>query len=119
MPVHKTRTSGGPSGTSSRRRQRHGEITAVTPTDNICSDSLPVEPLLEETFSGVLEEETLGPGASETALDRGRADGACDTFGVYETIEHHGTSPVIPLQKNAKTARGGNSGGTRLFLVTR
>ena len=86
-----------------------GLVTAVTLTDNTSGDSSQVEPLLEETLSDGSETED-----SETGLGRVGADGAYDTFDVYEVISDHGATPVIPPQKNAKIKKHGNSGGPPL-----
>ena len=86
-----------------------GLVTAVTLTDNTSSDSSQVEPLLEETLPEGSEAED-----SEAALDKVGADGAYDTFDVYELISDYGATPVIPPQKNAKIKKHGNSGGPPL-----
>mgnify|MGYP006432521699 CR=1 FL=1 len=91
-----------------------GEITAVTLTDNTSGDGSQVEPLLEETLSDGSEEEDSEAEGSETALGRVGADGAYDTFDVYDVISDYGATPIIPPQKNAKIKRHGNSGGPRL-----
>ena len=86
-----------------------GLVTAVTLTDNTSSDSSQVEPLLEETLPEGSEAED-----SEAALDKVGADGAYDTFDVYDVIGDYGATPVIPPQKNAKIKKHGNSGGPPL-----
>ena len=111
-----------------------GEITAVRLTDNTSGDSSQVEPLLEETRSegseeegseeeGSEEEGSEAEGSeaegseaegSETSLDRVGADGAYDTFDVYEVIDSYGATPVIPPQKNAKIKKHGNCKGPPL-----
>ncbi len=91
-----------------------GEITAVTLTDNTSGDGSQVEPLLEETLPEGSEAEGSEAEGSGTALGRVGADGAYDTFDVYDMISDHGATPVIPPQKNAKIAGHGNSGGPPL-----
>ena len=86
-----------------------GLVTAATLTDNTSGDGSQVEPLLEETLSE--DSETKG---SETTLERVGADGAYDTFDVYDVIGDYGATPVIPPQKNAKIKKHGNSGGPPL-----
>ena len=83
-----------------------GLVTAATLTDNTSGDGSQVEPLLEETLSE--GSETKG---SETTLERVGADGAYDTFDVYDVIGDYGATPVIPPQKNAKIKKHENSGG--------
>ncbi len=91
-----------------------GLITAATLTDNTSGDASQVEPLLEETLSDRPEAESSEAESSETALDRVGADGAYDTFDVYDVISDYGATPVIPPQKNAKIKKHGNSGGPPL-----
>ena len=86
-----------------------GLITAATLTENTSSDASQVETLLEETRSEGSEAE-----CSKTTLDRIGADGAYDTFDVYEIIESYGATPVIPPQKNARIKKHGNSSGPPL-----
>ncbi len=92
-----------------------GEITAVTITDNTSGDSSQVEPLLEETLSENSEAENSEAESSKTLLDKVGADGAYDTFDVYEIIDSYGASPVIPPQKNAKIKKHGNCSGPPLL----
>lgn len=96
-----------------------GLVTAVTLTDNTSGDGSQVEPLLEETLSGGSEAENSEAENSEaenseTALDRVGADGAYDTFDVYDVISNYGATPVIPPQKNAKIKKHGNCNGPPL-----
>ena len=83
-------------------------------------------PLLEETLSDGSEAEDLEAERSETersetGLGRVGADGAYDTFDVYEVISDHGATPAIPPQKNAKIKKHGNSEsmGTRAVRLFR
>ena len=73
-----------------------------------------VEPLLEETLPEGSEAEDSEAEGSGTALGRVGADGAYDTFDVYDVISDHGATPVIPPQKNAKIKKHGNSSGPPL-----
>jgi hypothetical protein len=106
-----------------------GEITAVTLTDNTSGDGSQVEPLLEETLSGTSETdpsdaeagdaeagdaEAENAEAEDTVLDTVGADGAYDTWDVYEVISDYGATPVIPPQKNAKIKKHGNCSGPPL-----
>jgi hypothetical protein len=114
-----------------------GEPAAVTLTDNTSGDGSQVEPLLEETLSGTSETgpsdaeaenaeaenaEAENAEAEDTVLDTVGADGAYDTWDVYdydtwdvyEVISDYGATPVIPPQKNAKIKKHGNCSGPPL-----
>jgi hypothetical protein len=91
-----------------------GEPVAATLTDNTSGDGSQVEPLLEETLSGTSEAGTSDADASDTVLDTVGADGAYDTWDVYDVITDRGARPVIPPQKNAKIAGRGNCSGPPL-----
>jgi hypothetical protein len=96
-----------------------GEITAATLTDNTSGDGSQVDPLLEEALSGTSETRTSDADvsdedASDTVLDTVGADGAYDTWDVYDAITDRGARPVIPPQKNAKIKKHGNCSGPPL-----
>jgi hypothetical protein len=91
-----------------------GEITASTLTDNTSGDGSQVEPLLEETLSGTSETGTSDEDASDTVLNTVGADGAYDTWDVYDAITDRGARPVVPPQRNAKIKKHGNCSGPPL-----
>ena len=93
-----------------------GEITAVTLTDNTSGDGSQVESLLGQTLDSTeaTDPEATDPEATDPRLDTVGADGAYDTFDVYEAIAERGATPVIPPQRNAKIKKHGNCAGPPL-----
>ena len=98
-----------------------GEITAVTLTDNTSGDGSQVESLLEQTLDSTEAPDAEAPDAeapdavaTAPRLDTVGADGAYDTWDVYDAIAERGATPVIPPQRNATITKHGNCAGPPL-----
>jgi hypothetical protein len=84
----------------------------VTLTDNTTPhDGSQVEALLDETLTGEADSSKADNGEAEEGPSTVGADGAYDTFDIYDAITDRGATAVVPPQRNAKITKHGNCNG--------